>query len=68
VFARLSTYELPVDRTRDASRAALTIWEDGETLTASRVAATRLRSEAMRSIDGEVVSIEEFAVAVHRES
>ena len=96
MFARLSIYELPVDRTRDASRAfeealqgiaasrgfseayflvnqegrgvALTIWEDDETLTASRVAATRLRSEAVHSLDGEVVSVEEFAVAVHHES
>jgi heme-degrading monooxygenase HmoA len=96
VFARLSIYELPADRTRDASRAfeealqsiatsrgfseafflvnqegkgvALTIWEDDGALTASRVAATRIRSEAVRSIDGEVISVEEFAVAVHRES
>ena len=95
MFARLSIYELPEDRAREATQAfegaleaiaasrgfsgsyflvnqegkavALTLWEDDAAMEASRVVATRLRSDAVRSVDGDVVSVEEFAVALHRE-
>jgi heme-degrading monooxygenase HmoA len=40
----------------------ITFWETREAMAASRVAASRLRSEAVASVGGDVVSVEEFEV------
>ncbi len=40
----------------------ITFWESNAAMAASRVAASRLRSQAARSVDGEVVSVDEFEV------
>jgi heme-degrading monooxygenase HmoA len=49
----------------DGERAmTLTMWESRDSMEASRVKASRLRSEAARTADGGVVSSEEFQVAV----
>jgi heme-degrading monooxygenase HmoA len=53
---------------RDSNRAmVITLWEGHDALAASNVAASRLRSEAARALDGEVLSVDEFAVAFHAE-
>lgn len=44
---------------------ALTLWDDHDSMSAARVLASRLRSEAVRTVDGAVVSVDEFEVAVH---
>ena len=48
----------------DESGRAVTItfWEDHAAMAASRVAASRLRGEAAASVDGSVVSVDEFEV------
>ena len=45
-------------------RRALTItfWQDQGAMAASRVAASRLRSDAAGSVDADIVSVEEFVV------
>src|SRR6266496_201387 len=43
----------------------LTLWDGHQAAAASRVTATRLRTEAARAVDGSVVSSEEFDVSVH---
>jgi heme-degrading monooxygenase HmoA len=49
----------------DGERAmTLTFWESRGAMEASRVKASRLRSEAARESDGGVVSSEEFEIAV----
>jgi heme-degrading monooxygenase HmoA len=49
----------------DGERAmTFTLWESRDAMEASRVTASRLRSEAARESDGGVVSSEEFEVAV----
>ena len=40
----------------------ITFWETREAMAASRVAASRLRSEAAASVGGDVLSVEEFEV------
>ena len=40
----------------------ITLWEDQGAMAESRVAASRLRSEAAGSVDADVVSVEEFVV------
>lgn len=45
----------------------MTLWENHAAMEASRVAATQLRSRAAGSLDGSVVSAEEYEVAA-RES
>ena len=51
---------------RDADRgAALTLWENHEAMAASRVTASRLRGEVARAVDGNILSVEEFEVAIH---
>ncbi len=51
---------------REDDRAtALTLWSSREALEASRIAASRIRSDAARSVDGSVVSAQEYVVAVH---
>jgi heme-degrading monooxygenase HmoA len=53
---------------RESDRAiVVTLWESEVAMTASRVTATRLRSEAARAVDAEILSVEEFEVAA-RES
>jgi heme-degrading monooxygenase HmoA len=48
----------------DGDRAmTVTFWESREAMEASRVKASRLRSEAAREADGGVVSSEEFEIA-----
>jgi heme-degrading monooxygenase HmoA len=48
--------------------AALTIWESYEAMTASRVAASRIRSDAAKAAGGDVLSAEEFVVVEHTRS
>jgi heme-degrading monooxygenase HmoA len=53
----------------DGERAmTMTFWESNAAMTASRVAATRLRSEAARGIESEIISVEEYEVVVHASS
>ena len=40
----------------------ITLWEDHAAMAASRVAASRLRSDAAASVGGEIVSVDEFEV------
>ena len=94
MFARVSIYDIPADRVREAvgsfdaalqaiahargfgeayflasrdeGRAlVLTTWEDHGSMAASQVAATRLRGEAVRAVDGNVVMVDEYEVALH---
>jgi heme-degrading monooxygenase HmoA len=89
MFARVSIYEIPQDRMREAranfqqavarireteglekayfllgceSDRAITItfWESHAAMAASRIVASRLRSEAAASVDGDVLSVDEF--------
>jgi heme-degrading monooxygenase HmoA len=47
----------------DSNRAVtITFWESHEAMAASRVVASRLRSEAAAAVGGDVVSVEEFEV------
>ena len=49
----------------DSERAVtITFWESQGAMAASRVAASRLRSDAASSVDGDVLSVEEFQVVV----
>ena len=41
----------------------MTLWDTAAAMEASRVAASRLRSDAVRTVDGDVVSVEEYEVA-----
>ena len=53
---------------READRAlALTLWSDQDGMAASQVSATRLRGEAVRAVDGAVVIVDEYEVALHVE-
>jgi heme-degrading monooxygenase HmoA len=50
---------------RESNRGiALTLWDDHEAMSASRVAATRLRRAAIDAVGGDVVAVDEFEVAV----
>ena len=40
----------------------ITFWESHAAMSASRVVASRLRSDAASSVDGDVLSVEEFEV------
>jgi hypothetical protein len=47
----------------DSDRAVtITFWESNAAMAASRVLASRLRSDAAASVGGDVVSVEEFEV------
>jgi heme-degrading monooxygenase HmoA len=47
----------------DSDRAVtITFWESHEAMAASRVVASRLRSEAAAAVEGDVLSVEEFEV------
>ncbi len=99
MYARMSVYELPRDRSLEATESfreaidgikevgglkaayflltcedesqekaiALTLWEDRAAMETSRIRAARLRADAARAVEGEVVSVEEFEVAIHEE-
>ncbi len=54
---------LLVDR-ENGQAVTITFWEDAQTMTASRVAATRARSDAARAADGEVKSSCEYEVVI----
>lgn len=43
----------------------ITLWDTRHAMTDSRVAASRLRTDAARAVDGEVVSVDEFEVVTH---
>jgi heme-degrading monooxygenase HmoA len=48
----------------DAGRIiTVTLWEDQAALEASEVRASRLRQEALRSVDGDIESVERLRVA-----
>jgi len=55
-----------VDR-ENGQAVTITLWDGAATMTASRVAATRARSDAARAADGEVKSSCEYEVVI-RES
>ena len=44
---------------------ATTVWTTRAAMAASRVTASRLRSEAARAVDGAVVSATEYEIAAH---
>lgn len=53
---------------READRGvALTLWENHDAMVASRVTASRLRSDAIKPVGGTILSVEEFEVAVHEQ-
>jgi heme-degrading monooxygenase HmoA len=53
---------------QESNRAMIvTFWDGQDNLAASRVTAARLRSEAVRAVDAEVLSVDEFAVASNGE-
>jgi heme-degrading monooxygenase HmoA len=52
-----------VDR-ENGQAVTITLWDDAATMTASRVAATRARSDAARSADGVVKSSCEYEVVI----
>jgi heme-degrading monooxygenase HmoA len=41
----------------------MTLWDSAAAMEASHVTASRLRTEAVRSVDGNVLSVEEYEVA-----
>lgn len=46
---------------------SMTLWESQSTMAASRVVASRLRSDAAGASEGEIVSVDEYEVAVAEE-
>ena len=52
-----------VDR-ENGQAVTITLWEDPATMTSSRVAASRARSDAARAADGEVRSSCEYEVVI----
>jgi heme-degrading monooxygenase HmoA len=48
--------------TESGRTVTITFWESHEAMAASRVVASRVRSEAVAAVDGEVVSVDEFEV------
>jgi heme-degrading monooxygenase HmoA len=42
----------------------MTVWENADVMAASRLTATRLRGDAIRALDGDLLSTEEYEVAV----
>ena len=46
----------------------LTFWDNAAAMEASRVTASRVRTEAVQAVDGSVTSSQEFEVAIHAES
>lgn len=54
---------LLVDR-ENGQAVTITFWEDAQTMTSSRVAASRARSDAARAAEGEVKSSCEYEVVI----
>lgn len=52
-----------VDR-ENGQAVTITLWDDAQTMTSSRVAASRARSDAARTADGEVKSSCEYEVVI----
>ena len=50
------------------SATTLTFWDDAAAMEASRVTASRVRTEAAQAVEGSVTSSQEFEVAIHAES
>jgi heme-degrading monooxygenase HmoA len=48
--------------TESGRAVTLTFWESHDAMAASRVVASRVRSEAVASVSGQVVSVEEYEV------
>ena len=96
MHARVSTYELPLDKVEDGIRGfreatdrileldgnqevfvlvdrengqavTITLWNDAQAMAASRVAASRARSDAARAADGEVKSSCEYEVVIREQ-
>ena len=53
-----------VDR-ENGQAVTITLWKDAHAMVASRVPASRARSEAARAADGEVKSSCEYEIALH---
>ena len=49
----------------DDRATTMTLWETRAAMEASRVTATRLRTDAVHEVDGSVVSAQEYEVAIH---
>ena len=50
---------------REGNRGlAMTVWKDRETMSASNVAASRLRADAIRAAGGNIVMVDEYEIAV----
>ena len=50
----------------DSDRAlTMTLWDKQDAMEASRIAASRLRSDAAKVVDGSVQSVVEYEVAIH---
>jgi heme-degrading monooxygenase HmoA len=52
-----------VDR-ENAQAVTITVWDDAQSMTSSRVAASRARSDAARAADGEVKSSSEYEIVI----
>jgi heme-degrading monooxygenase HmoA len=52
-----------IDR-ENCTATSLTLWEDQAALEASKVAASRLRSEAVDAVDGEIQMVDDCEVAI----
>jgi hypothetical protein len=94
VHARVSTYDLALDKLDDGVRSfgeaidrirklegfqeayllvdrengqavTITLWDRSDTMVASRVPASRARSDAARAADGEVKSTCEYEIVLH---
>ena len=48
--------------TESGRAVTITFWESSEAMAASRVVASRVRTEAATAVDGEIVSVEEFEI------
>lgn len=53
-----------VDR-HGGQAVTITMWETAQAMEASRVAASRARSEASRAVDGAVRNTAEYEIAIH---
>ena len=49
----------------DDRATAVTLWETRNAMEASRVTASRVRTDAARSVEGSVLSAQEYDVAIH---
>ncbi|HET6771393.1 MAG TPA: hypothetical protein VFH75_07125 [Actinomycetota bacterium] len=63
---RMGLEEVYVLVSPDSDRAlTMTLWNKQDAMEASRIAASRLRSDAAKVVDGSVQSVVEYEVAVH---